>query len=1114
MTDLVWVAVPGGAVHDGRTVLRVLVVPRLSGRPDDAPLKEYGMQAWTGVVDRTTFAVEVAVVGAGDVVSDASPVDGVVPRLEHLRPDRWPEVFPPDLRVRPFGLPTPYAAPRVEPTSEHARELRRMYAEAAQPGPGRGLEALRGASLGTAAVVPRPPGEDEQPAPVRQEPDFHRVVTMLREHPTVLRALGLMVELEVPDAAQLGSAGVVRVLATLPGEGPAGPGTPELTMKTPWTRFTLADDRFLPAAGPGSDLAHGLVDLAATLPGREHERRWHVETFDVAGAVERARATRARVLDATVSAAPDAVEETALSARPVPTGLLPAVRSAGLSLVRRNRQTVLEARADLAASRHGADLDRTLLDADDLVLGYRVDVRLSDGTWQSLMFRQASYQTATGAELVPEQDEEGHLKPHAVTVVDDRKPDTGGRGEVDGRDARVTRADEVVARWDGWSLTTTRPALQRRTDRRQLDHLRWQQTPFGVPALRFGEQYTMRVRVADAAGGGLLIDEVDDDASASEEVFYGRHDPVRPPVMVPPPESLDTTPRPVDEESGGAKLHRPLGPGGSLEVVVIRSDPIRGKGVTDFAPFFPLNDRRVFLPPQASFALVEQHGELDELTDEAVGDLLRRAMEPEQVLRTGPEGAERVTHSWLPDPVAERMAVTIRSSDVDDVVLDGDTARAAWRQPGDEKWPDFSAKTLQLQPRGSTSQPRLEWRQSATAVVRLLPAEDVVVAVSSTIRATQTSLFSMRGWLQGYRVLDPEDPDGPGEPLDEDLVATILDAVRDGRHGLVTPAHDLRLVHAVQHPLSNPTGVVVATRQVGDTRASISGQDDGLLGVDVASTGQVELVARWTEVTDREDPADPAADLQRRDVAVTVQVSRLDREADRLPDLVHELGDTKHRAIDYTLTALSRFGDYFETADLESEPLTRTVHVPSSERPPEPVVLSVTPAFRWSGTELPDGWTEVRRTRHGGVFRLELDTPWLLSGTDEQLAILLRADPGTPARSCTSTRRDPVYATPAPGLDPAPGVFGGVDGEVVRLPLADGDGEVLAVPFTPRLSTTGGPGTGRHWYVDVEMTETSEASYWPFVSLAVARYQPFSVPGQELSKVVRCEPVQLTRGAP
>jgi hypothetical protein len=1079
MSELLWVAVPGGTIREDGAVLRALVVPRLSGLPDDSPLSSYGLADWPMLLNDATLAVEVAASpdSTATVLDDAVRLDG-----QHVRPALWAKVFDPGLRVRPFQPPMPYNVPNVDATSDHANVLRRVYAEASLPSSRPGAESLADADLGDTTAVPHLSGEDEQVVPPRQAPDFHRVVTMLREHPPVLRALGLLVEFRLPEIASLGAEGVVRVTCRL------SDVAPEVTCVSPWTRHVVSTNRFLPASPPQSDIIGGVIDLRSTFPDGHPaagQGKWQLETFDVTGAVERARETTAsmrRARDrADVSAGRQGIEPRAL----------PAVRSAGLSLLRRGRSEVFRVRADRAAGNiMRRSLDGEVLDADDLVLGYRVDVRLADGDWRSLMQRRAAYFTKDEDVLVESQVEEGQVKPHAVTVVDQGGLDTRDVLPRNGRDGRILRADEVVTRWDGWSLTCPRPAVHAPIPSgKQLDHVRWVHSPLGLPTLRFGEQYRMRIRIADAAGGGLGLGDPETSEGESDEIFYGRHDPVRPPFMVPPPQSTEPVAQPPPE----GQSHSPMGPGGSVDVLVIRSDPINGRGVDAFTASFVTNDRRTLLPPPASFSLVEQHGMFDGQTDETSITWLRRSLEPESVTNEG-------TYSWLPDPVAERMVISVREGA--GMVAAGESIREAWRLPEGE-WPDFRPKTLRLEPRSSDAQKRLEWVESfSTAVVRLRPAEQIVVGVGSSVRAEDLGLFSMQNWLKDYRA-PPEPgvlptPENPGSPLDADLIETIMEAVRDGLHSMVSPTLDLRLVHAVQHPLDNPVGSLDARRAVGDTSALLVHDSSPLLGLNIASTGQIELIARWEELIDAADP---------QQVAVTVQISRIDIASRSLPTLVHEFGDTRHRAITYTLTALSRFGDYFEPGtDIRSKPLTQVVQVPSSARPPEPVVLSVTPTFRWIGTELPEGWTEVERTRVGGGFRIELGRPWHVSGAGERLAVLLDGG-ATPAKYRSTVRRDPVFATASPSIDPAPSAFeGAIDPEQMERLAETGD-QVLVVPYAPKFAGEGD--LPAHWCVDVFLPAVAETSYWPFISLAVARYQPHSVEGQALSRVVRCEPVQL-----
>jgi hypothetical protein len=109
------------------------------------------------------------------------------------------------------------------------------------------------------------------------------------------------------------------------------------------------------------------------------------------------------------------------------------------------------------------------------------------------------------------------------------------------------------------------------------------------------------------------------------------------------------------------------------------------------------------------------------------------------------------------------------------------------------------------------------------------------------------------------------------------------------------------------------------------------------------------------------------------------------------------------------------------------------------------------------------------------VTLAELDDALSLAGIDD------RVDPGRPVT--------PVVTLPMP-VDP-----NGFENAPATVP-------VVVVGYRPRYSET------RHlWYVDVAFD--ARATFWPFVRLAVARYQPESVAGAHLSMPVRLDQVQL-----
>ena len=1035
MSELLCVAVPGGVLREGEAVLRLLVVPRLDGLPDDAVLAATAMADWPALLAGAAFTVRTAQsVGGAAQVHQARRLDG-----EQVSPGLWPRMFPATMPVNSYRPPGTYAAPKVDRSVEHRDTIEGVYRNAAaNPGDSFFVDRqLRDAELGAppAPQLPAPPDAGPRVVP---PPDFHRVTTMFREHPAVLRALGLIVELRLPDVPGLGAQGLVSVEVTLP--APAGGA---LATVSPWTGYLSARGRFVPAPRAESDIALGMLDLS-----REH---WHFSTFDVAGALDRLR-------DAAQSpSTPDLAAST-----------LPALHSSGLSLMRHDRQAVLE--QTTAAAQRGAgraSMAGTVLFADDLVLGYRVDVRTDVGVWLSLMSRSATYlagdmQPALPAGLV----EEGQIKANAATVEHPRQADDpGGQPSL--------RADEVIARWDGWSLTcpdviTGGPGA----DPLRLPHLHWDYTPLGLPRLRFGREYRMRVRIADAAGGGLTPEDPDLTEGESREVFYGRHDPVPPPFLVPPAELLDDPAHP-----------RHLGPGGALQTLVIRSNPAAGESVADYSARYPANDQRLLLPPRTTFRLIEEHGRLDApVTDETAAALLRRATTPETHDLDG-------AYSWVPDPVAEGVALTLRPA-TGEPLSAATTAREAWTVPSGA-WPDFLAKTVRLDSPTAAGERVIDWTAAGrTALVRVAPGTRLTLALTSTVGNDELDRFAMHNWL----TVTPE-----AQP--PDLLDDTMDLVRTGRHPMVSPGNPVEFVHAVKQPVRPPQGQLTADRAPAATVATLT-PSDPLLGLHPPSTGQIALTAAWTEVTDGESvPVDE----------VSVQVVPLGPAASRLPPLHHEFGDTRYRRIAYTVTATSRFRDFFDPepdAAFQAAELGRIVDVPSTAPPPAPVVRGVYPAFRWTGTELPPGWQDVRRARLGGRLRVELARPWQVSGDDELLGVVLAADPSTARRWITAVRRDPIWPSPLPPLELAPEQLLGTVRDPVTLPLPESGERVMVVPFATRSVAADPAGPG-HWFADIEIPDVAAATYAPFVQLALVRYQPHSLAGMHLSPLVRAEPVQL-----
>jgi hypothetical protein len=243
---------------------------------------------------------------------------------------------------------------------------------------------------------------------------------------------------------------------------------------------------------------------------------------------------------------------------------------------------------------------------------------------------------------------------------------------------------------------------------------------------------------------------------------------------------------------------------------------------------------------------------------------------------------------------------------------------------------------------------------------------------------------------------------------------------------------------------------------------------------------------------------------------------------------VHRIGDTRHHTIRYRFRASTRFREYFDPALITSSgprddglsvvgPEVR-LEVPSSARPSAPIAAGVLPLFRWDAGTEPEQPLATRRRRRAGV-RIYLERPWFSSGKGELLGVLLAPGGNDAAVRAPVSQwgADPVWVS-APvarramfleldnllriaGLEDRPGDAAPVAGPVV-LPLPDGS-DVTVLGYQPRFSTE-----RRQWYVDVAIDPGS--AFWPFVRLAIARYQPDSIDGCHLSAPIRCDYVQLT----
>jgi hypothetical protein len=998
------------------------------------------------------------------------------------------------------------------------------------------------------------PADAEQArAELAETLDFHHHLSLLGDHPALLRRLGLVIDLEirpdfVPVTSDTDPATLLRLRVERPSSFPPRSDDPDADTwnadVTPWTscRLTQIDGQAFWSAAERTarlDFAHGFLVLDPT--------RYAPVAVDVDGL-----ALKALNMAATLE------QQEAQDQRPVEEpdrDGVPSIRTGGVALVHTRRAEKLHGDFQQAAD-NDRELERDpdnppMLTAEDLLRSYRLDL-WADGGWRSLHARHVTYTPERDPAEAFEAEDEGCIQLSLTAEVD--RPDAPADPD------RPLYVHEAMATWDGWSLTVSHPgdaipqepaAPESAGDLTSMQlRIAAAALPESLPRLRFQSEYRMRVRTVDLAGNSHALSVADnllvtlegtgDDryvaAAPPSPLRYLRFEPVPPPELVP---------------------RLPYGPGESLERLVIRSAPGQTaesyaeaslEAGDEFLRFRPFCDRHV-AAAKASLQLVETHGLLDEAIDAVRGLDQADAAAAAQPFY---DIASRESRSF--DASVDADAVELPY--LPDPLCAGAKARL-WLQPGEPE----QVLEIEFGDGGGWYCPQpIRLRLEEGEFTVQFDAEQRLLAVGlpqgRTGRLRLSSLFrfdpEIFGILDWCRQLSGSDAD------------QVEAAIKDGTHWMTAPWRDLVLVHAVQRPMESPrfeldlgevvgsTGIRALARPRGSTAADLFGR----LSFDLPSTGRLDVSASWDDVED--DPAHRGARLRpaSRDVfslAVpepfgtpwledvspliasphdglvefrtsfhgeppehrrlqllddatepTLSVPerrRVEAAAAQLETLrAHELGDTRYRRVTYQSTAATRFREYFDPEMPVAEGTTLgdgiTVEVLSSAPPAKPEVLQVLPIMRHDRTETNGTFTN---TRKGLGLRVWLRRPWWSSGAGELLAVV--CDPSVPhplgelSREATMILQDPAHAsiTPQPL---APDAFRNADLTRSSIPFQHGGVHHLDIAGFRPVWDEG----RRAWYCDIEF-ETG-AAYFPFVRLGLARYQAMSIPGCELSPIV------------
>lgn len=1053
---------------------------------------------------------------------------------------------------------------------------------------------------------------DPAPGPDRPFLDFHSYVAALGDYPALMRRLGLAIDVRMLTDPEIAKHQRYRVIVR-------GDATDWMNAPTasPWMNYLWYDQRFfLPRPRP-----HGRQDIRDGQLLLESEL-YAIHQIDIDGS-----ALKTTNAASTIARRLDVVNEQGATMAPT-TSSLPALRGAGLTVVRRDAGSHVanqfgQASVNIEAERNG---ERMELWADDVIRGYRYDAERDGNRFRSLVSRVGTYryhrrENDVETEVVPLDipPDEGYVKGSSTTSIP---------GDDD------LYLHEAIASWSGWSMVATRPGagltleehsddgespLQRGLD--ALDHglpleTSFKAAPGSLPALRYGSSYRVRARTVDLAGNSVDR-EVINDEHASAPTTFRRWEPVPAPAVV---------------------SRRAYGEGESQLRMVIRStadttvadylalgrvQKLAAENVTH-APYLDFDDRWI-VAPKTSQQMAEMHGVFDEAIGsgdpakiQAAFDIARRES---GVLERVEPGAE-LALPYLPD-VSSR-GVRFNRFYLDPEIyrsIDWPSDTGSWwdRQPIRVVMTDGPAPAP-VTPAGNYASPVWDAAHRVLSV-HVPQAEMYTVRISSAVNEADLELQGMYELILNGTMVPEDWNDRRHEAL-------------ESRNWMLTPWIELTFVHAVEKPLTDPVVLVDNTgmlRKSGETFCVL----DGAIANHAKSTGRLDVDAEWTEQVDdlgKDEPEDGPNGLKVRELRSHVgdllleafedncQIGRDDvknqPEQSNAHLLRHQFGDTRHRVVNYTAQATTRFREYFPpaVADDDTNPISlikrrgpaRRLIVPSSRRPDPPDIAYVIPTFRWTDEVVPirfGGGLQAqvlqgrRRTRHGGGLRVYIRRPWYSSGDGEQLGVVLQNQPWVtwpldrhlglevalddqrraddfvaaavekgavtlagaagapyserllrgagmneahlrgegepmvlrsevvttlssladvialpqlkllfgvdPEKLLTRVGADPAFASAVPSDGPyihqfplRTSVRGNVD-------LAETNrATVTVVGHTPKFDRA-----RQLWYCDIELA--AGASYQPFVRLGLCRYQPHSIEGHHLSRVVIGEFSQL-----
>ncbi|MCB0775928.1 MAG: hypothetical protein KDB99_06340, partial [Chitinophagaceae bacterium] len=454
--------------------------------------------------------------------------------------------------------------------------------------------------------------------------------------------------------------------------------------------------------------------------------------------------------------------------------------------------------------------------ADDLNLGYRMDVQPEGGKWFSLHKRNNKYSFINSG--------------NNYIDIPDMPADEGyiqiGAAEEDTSSGKQLKVSEAIARWEGWSLSVPPVGSALNEPTLEKDEIHDKSNPAAVqkeaakyrapltndfklsvtpsvekgslPMLRFGKKYSIKIRTVDVAGNSVDHDLTPENAAQAivPNIRYMRYEPADTPFLL---------------------LGNKMKDGESSEMMVVRSNENisveQYESTVGGNKYIPDAIRHV-KPPRCTVERATTHGMLDKGFGQAnaaqAAAYYQKIVSSKDPLFKEEDNSPNLTVfnpdeklmnvEYLADPMAAGVTFFVSINDPNPKLPNPEvlTKRISFYNADD--------KEVTSDAEANKSFDTDTWFAPKTFRVRLKEGNPAINwdASSRTLLVTlQKGVIFKMNYASYWR---PDDLIKKSGILDmmglNNLTGTVGQRIARGQHWMFSPWREITFVHAVQQPIS------------------------------------------------------------------------------------------------------------------------------------------------------------------------------------------------------------------------------------------------------------------------------------------------------------------------